>query len=96
MTDVPSVDALRRSLEELGEKNRQLETALRTRIVIEQAKGVLSERFELGVDEAFELLRQSARSDRRNIHELAGEVVASRDTPEPIRRRLARDAGSRF
>jgi AmiR/NasT family two-component response regulator len=87
-----AVETLRRSLAELAEKNRQLETALHSRIVIEQANGVLSERFDLGVEEAFELLRQSARSDRSNIHQLAREVVASRDTPEAIRRTLSRDA----
>jgi AmiR/NasT family two-component response regulator len=66
------------------ERRAQLEQALRTRIVIEQAKGVLAERFELNVEEAFELLRRSARSSRVKIHALAAEVVTSRETPRAV------------
>ena len=66
------------------ERRAQLERALRTRIVIEQAKGVLAERFAIDVDEAFELLRKAARSHRTKIHTLANEVVQSRETPRAI------------
>jgi AmiR/NasT family two-component response regulator len=66
------------------ERRAQLERALRTRIVIEQAKGVLAERFALDVEEAFELLRNGARSHRMKIHALAAEVVESRETPRAI------------
>ena len=55
----------------------QLERALQSRVVIEQAKGVLSERHRLPPLEAFELLRRSARNQRRNIHQVAYEIVAS-------------------
>ena len=59
----------------LIERSRQLEQALTSRIVIEQAKGVLAERHRLAVNEAFELLRHEARSARRKIHDVAAEVV---------------------
>ena len=59
----------------LIERTRQLETALVSRIAIEQAKGVLAERHGIGVDEAFKRLRRAARGSRRNLHELAAEVV---------------------
>jgi AmiR/NasT family two-component response regulator len=66
------------------ERRAQLENALRTRIVIEQAKGVLAERFGLDIEEAFDLLRRAARSHRMKIHALASEVVQSRETPPAI------------
>ncbi|MBD0338858.1 MAG: ANTAR domain-containing protein [Thermoleophilia bacterium] len=59
----------------LIERARQLEHALASRVVIEQAKGLLAERHGLTVDEAFERLRHKARSSRRRIHELAAEVI---------------------
>ncbi len=68
----------------LLEKNEQLETALESRISIEQAKGVLAERYSLEMKEAFELLRSAARSTRRNLHDLAAEVASSRTTPVAI------------
>jgi AmiR/NasT family two-component response regulator len=68
----------------------QLQQALDTRIVIEQAKGVLAERYRLRLDDAFALLRKAARDNRIKIHELAAQVVASRATPAPILHTLAR------
>jgi AmiR/NasT family two-component response regulator len=70
----------------LAEQNANLQRALDSRVVIEQAKGVLAERFELDVTEAFELLRRSARSNRMRLHDLAEQVVASRETPAEIDR----------
>jgi AmiR/NasT family two-component response regulator len=66
------------------QRQMQLTQALRTRIVIEQAKGVLSERLGVDVDTAWELLRRAARHDRIKIHDLATEVVESRSTPASI------------
>lgn len=60
----------------LIERNRQLQTALDSRVVIEQAKGILAGRFGLDTDEAFEHLRRAARSNRLPIHEVAAGVVA--------------------
>jgi AmiR/NasT family two-component response regulator len=77
------------------ERNRQLEEALRTRIVIEQAKGVLCERLRVEPDVAFALLRRAARSSRRKLHELAAEVVGSPRTPPEVAAVLAELTGSR-
>lgn len=65
-------------------ENAQLRTALSSRIAIEQAKGILAERFGLGLGDAFTLLRRAARTSRRGIHDLAAEVTAARDTPADI------------
>jgi GAF domain-containing protein len=61
-----------RSAEQLAE---QLQHALNSRIVIEQAKGVLAKTHDIDVSVAFELLRRYARNHNRNLHQIAGEVV---------------------
>lgn len=55
---------------------RQLQEALTSRIVIEQAKGVLAERAGLHVDEAFTLLRSHARQHSEPLSDVARRVVA--------------------
>ena len=82
--DVADVESLRALTRSLLEQNRQLQHALESRVVIEQAKGVLAERLDLSTDDAFELLRRSARSNRLRLRDLAATVVASRDTPAAI------------
>jgi ANTAR domain len=61
----------------LLERTIQLQIALDSRIVIEQAKGVLAERQNLSPEDAFDRLRRTARHDRVKLHELAAEVVSS-------------------
>jgi hypothetical protein len=97
---LPDGDAEAR-LERLGtitrsllEKNAQLERALESRVVIEQAKGMLAERLGLGVEEAFEVLRFAARSAQLKLHELAAGVVASSENPPALQRWLARERAS--
>jgi AmiR/NasT family two-component response regulator len=53
----------------------QLQTALTSRVVIEQAKGALAERLRITVDQAFELLRTHARSQNLHLSDLAREVA---------------------
>ena len=77
-------DPLRVVARMLLERNRQLEHALQSRVVIEQAKGMLAERFAVRPDEAFELLRRGARNHRIRVHDLAGRVVRERQTPPEI------------
>jgi AmiR/NasT family two-component response regulator len=56
----------------------QLQYALDSRVIIEQAKGAISARLEVDPKTAFEMLRGLARSQRRELHEFAAEVVANR------------------
>jgi transcriptional regulator with GAF, ATPase, and Fis domain len=70
----------------------QLQHALTSRIVIEQAKGVLAERGNLDMDEAFTRLRRHARNTNSRLTEVArGVVDGTLDTlvvlaPRPARR----------
>src|SRR5215211_9331405 len=58
-----------------GRAATQLQRALDSRSLIEQAKGVLMERRGLDQQAAFELLRSRARSTRRRLHDVARQVV---------------------
>jgi hypothetical protein len=79
-----------RALRERTIVTEQLEAALRSRVVIEQAKGVLAEYLTTSVDEAFQLLRSYARNHNRKLTDVAAGVVnrqiasiAVANRPEP-------------
>lgn len=55
--------------------NEQLQQALNSRIIIEQAKGVVAERTGLGMDEAFAQLRHDARSRNLRLVDVARAVI---------------------
>ena len=68
----------------LLERCAQLETALQTRIVIEQAKGIVSRTLDVSVEQAFDLLRKSARDGGIKLQDLAARIVAGRADAEAI------------
>ena len=78
------LDALARYADAQQQKVAHLELALVSRVVIEQAVGVLAERFELSVGDAFELLRGAARDSRQELRGLAAQVTVNRLTPDAI------------
>lgn len=82
--EVALISSLLDMVQKLREENRQLQQALESRVAIEQAKGVLSERLAIDTEEAFVLLRRSARSSRVKLHDLAARVAQSRGTPAEI------------
>ncbi len=59
----------------------QLEHALTARIRVEQAIGVLAERHRIQPRQAFEQLRNAARSRGRRVIDIATDVVASATNP---------------
>ena len=65
----------------LLERTIQLQHALDSRIVIEQAKGILAERQQISPTHAFEEMRQQARSRRMKIHDLAAGIVGTVGAP---------------
>ncbi len=54
----------------------QLQAALSSRILIEQAKGVLAERWQVAPDDAFDVLRRHARASHQALADLASAVLA--------------------
>ena len=76
LADVATIGLLQqRAIHRRDVVTEQLQTALNSRVLIEQAKGVLAERLHLDVAEAFTLLRHGARSRNRRLSELAQAIV---------------------
>jgi transcriptional regulator with GAF, ATPase, and Fis domain len=88
LADVATIGLLQqRAIRHADIVSVQLQTALNSRVLIEQAKGVLAERLQVDLDESFALLRHAARSRNRRLSELAQAVVDGTEqiprTPEP-------------
>ncbi|GAA2019514.1 GAF and ANTAR domain-containing protein [Pseudokineococcus marinus] len=76
MADIATIGLLQeRSLREKSALSEQLQTALSSRVLVEQAKGVLAERAGVGVDEAFTRLRTRARRRGEALSDVAAAVV---------------------
>jgi transcriptional regulator with GAF, ATPase, and Fis domain len=76
LVDVATIGILQeRAVREQGVLAGQLQVALNSRVMIEQAKGILAERLQLTPDEAFVLLRRYARDRNHPLTQLAGDVI---------------------
>lgn len=62
----------------------QLETALNSRIIIEQGKGVLAQAGNLDMDQAFQALRDHARSHNSRLSDTAHRLVTGSLSPSEI------------
>lgn len=83
LADVATIGILhQRVLTQSELVNQQLQMALNTRLIIEQAKGVLAERGTIDMDHAFKALRGHARRTNRKLADLARDVVNGADTTE--------------
>jgi GAF domain-containing protein len=77
LADIATIGILQeRSIRDTRTLATQLQGALDSRIVIEQAKGIVAERRRVDVDQAFVLLRSFARSHNRRLTETAREIIA--------------------
>jgi GAF domain-containing protein len=84
MADIATIGILQeRSIRDAHAFSTQLELALESRVVIEQAKGIVSERTHLSVDDAFDQIRSFARAHNRLLSETARQIIdGSLDTQE--------------
>jgi transcriptional regulator with GAF, ATPase, and Fis domain len=81
LADVATIGLLHeRSMRRSDTLNEQLQAALNSRVVIEQAKGKLAERLGVDMDQAFNLLRDFARARNRRLSELAQAFVDGTET----------------
>lgn len=77
MADVATIAILQeRAIASAELLTEQLQGALNSRIVIEQAKGVLSRDHDVSVEAAFEILRTHARTNQLRLADLAHDVVS--------------------
>ena len=76
LADVATIGLLQqREIDRAHTVEGQLQRALQTRIGIEQAKGIISERMDIPMDAAFSLLRGFSRNHNRKLHSVAQDVV---------------------
>jgi GAF domain-containing protein len=76
MADVATITILQhRAALEAQDLNEQLNHALNSRVVIEQAKGMVSEREQLDMEDAFTMLRNHARSHNLRLMDVARDVI---------------------
>jgi AmiR/NasT family two-component response regulator len=81
LADVATIGIVQeRTLRESTAVQAQLQSALTTRVVIEQAKGVLAHTHDVSTDQAFELMRSHARRTRTRLADVARGLVERRLT----------------
>jgi GAF domain-containing protein len=76
LADVATIGILQERAIRRGEVvTEQLQAALNSRVIIEQAKGVLAQHGHLSMDAAFDRLRRYARTHNARLSEVARKVV---------------------
>jgi hypothetical protein len=85
LADVATIGILHeRFIREREEVTEQLQVAFTTRIVLEQAKGVVAEAAKLDIDAAFAVLRGYARHHNLLLSEVAARVVSRKLAVEAL------------
>lgn len=78
LADILTISVLgRRRVQQAHDLNNQLEIALTSRVIIEQAKGAFAQRMGITVDEAFHLLRRYARHHQLRLAVLCEEIIST-------------------
>ena len=89
LADVATIGLLHeRNVRRREAVSEQLQAALNSRVVIEQAKGKLAERLDIDMDRAFRMLREYARNSNQHLTDIARDFVTAdtTDFPPPARR----------
>lgn len=85
LADAATISILQyRSLQDERLLSAQLRQALTSRILIEQAKGVLCERWHTDMDEAFARLRRYARATNQRLSDVADDITTGRLRPDAL------------
>lgn len=85
LADVATIAILQERASRSGaELSRQLQSALNSRVVIEQAKGLLAGRMELEMPDAFDRLRDHARGTRQRLSDVAEALVTGALDPDEL------------
>jgi GAF domain-containing protein len=80
LADVAAIALLQERAIHRGEVlTEQLQGALNSRIVIEQAKGAVAQALQISVDEAFARIRNYARGNNKRLTDVAHSVITDRD-----------------
>ncbi|UNO41038.1 GAF and ANTAR domain-containing protein [Streptomyces sp. MST-110588] len=87
LADVATIAILQHRTIVQGNVERvQLQAALTSRIVIEQTKGILTERWQTSLDEAFDTVRRYARAHQLRLSEVCRMVIDGELDSDDLRR----------
>jgi GAF domain-containing protein len=96
LADVATIAILQERAIRRGEVvNEQLQAALTSRVIIEQAKGLLAQHTQRPMDQAFDLLRRYARAHSTRLAEVARGLVERTLDPDTITASADRDTPQR-
>ncbi len=95
LADVASIAIVQdQATRDAARREGQLQHALTSRILIEQAKGMISERLTVDMDKAFSFLRAYARNNNRKLTDVAAALVTGKMTMDALDRRPERTQDS--
>jgi transcriptional regulator with GAF, ATPase, and Fis domain len=97
MADIATIGILQqRAIHDGHVVATQLQSALESRVAIEQAKGILAERMAINVDDAFTLLRDHSRANNIKLTGTARDVVSGALLPAAIAQSAPQPKPGRF
>jgi transcriptional regulator with GAF, ATPase, and Fis domain len=95
MADIATIGILHeRLIRDAHAFSTQLEVALESRVVIEQAKGIVAEHSKVSVDEAFEQIRAFSRSHNRLLSDTARQLIDGTFSSDELKQRVPRTGSS--